>query len=81
MSAETSSIEQRICSILDELQPYIARDGGLIEFVSFVDGVVYVRLKGACTHCPMSIYTLKLGLQQKLCEQIPEIISVQAVQD
>jgi Fe-S cluster biogenesis protein NfuA len=80
MSAEATSIEQRICAIIDELQPVIARDGGLIEFVSFVDGVVYVRLMGACTHCPMSVFTLKLGLQQKIAEQIPEVTSVQAVQ-
>lgn len=81
MSTEATSIEQRICAMIDELQPYIARDGGLIEFVSFVDGVVYVRLKGACTHCPMSVFTLKLGLQKQLCEQVPEVTSVQAVQE
>ncbi len=52
-------------------------DGGDVEFVDFEDGVVKVRLKGACAGCPMSQMTLKNGIEQLLKKSIPEVKSVE----
>ncbi len=71
---------QKIDDVLQELRPNIQMDGGDIEFVSFTDGVVSVRLQGACTSCPLSLYTLKLGIEERLKEQIPEVVEVIAVE-
>lgn len=74
--------EAEICtqiqSVLDEMQPMIARDGGKISFLSYKDGVVEVELYGACVHCPMSLFTLKLGLEEQLKERLPMIKEVVA---
>jgi len=55
------------------------RDGGNVELVDVNDGVVKVRLTGACGSCPMSTMTLKMGIEQTLKKQIPEIKEVVAV--
>jgi Fe-S cluster biogenesis protein NfuA len=73
--------EATIATILAEVRPYIQRDGGDIEFVRYEGTKVYVRLTGACVHCPMSIYTLKMGVEVKLKEQIPSITEVIPVSD
>lgn len=72
-------ILQRIASVLDELKPNIQMDGGDIEFVRFQEGVVYVRLHGACVGCPMSNYTLKMGIETALKERITEVHEVIAL--
>ncbi len=74
------SLLQQVETVLAELRPAIQMDGGNIELVSVNDGVVSVRLHGACTHCPMSLYTLKLGVQERLIEQVPGIREVVAVE-
>lgn len=68
-----------IRAVLDELKPNIQMDGGDIEFVSYVDGVVSLKLHGACASCPLSVYTVKLGIEERLKEHIPEIVEVIAV--
>ena len=73
------AIIKRIEEILLEMRPNIQMDGGDIEFVSFNDGIVKVRLQGACVSCPMSFYTLKLGIEERLVENIPEVREVIAV--
>lgn len=72
---------QIIAAVLDELRPNIQMDGGDIEFVKFQEGIVYIRFKGACIGCPMSIYTLKMGIEQALKDRIPEVIEVCSVDD
>ena len=74
-------ILQRIAIVLDELRPNIQMDGGDIEFVRFCEGIVYVRLHGACVGCPMSMYTLKMGIEAALKERITEVHEVIAVRD
>lgn len=62
---------------LKEVRPTLQRDGGDIELVSVEDnGVVKVRLKGACGSCPMSTMTLKMGVEKHLKQQIPEVTEV-----
>ena len=64
---------------LDKIRPALRADGGDIELVDVVDGVVKVRLTGACGGCPMSQMTLKMGVEKVLKQQVPEVKSVEAV--
>ncbi|MBN1525524.1 MAG: NifU family protein [Spirochaetales bacterium] len=65
---------------LNEVRPSLQADGGDVEFVSVdIDGVVKVKLQGACAGCPMSQYTLSQGIEKYLKKQIPEITKVEAV--
>lgn len=78
---ERTDIERRIIEILDEdIRPAIAQDGGDVAFEGFRDGTVYLRLSGACGTCPSSTATLKHGIERYLCEEIPEVQSVEQYQ-
>lgn len=74
-----SILKEDIIKVLDEIRPLILADGGDILFVSFENGIVSLKLLGACTSCPMSYYTLKMGIEQRLKTAFPEIKSVQAI--
>ena len=76
---ETNEIINKINEVLDtKVRPAVAKDGGDIEFQSFENGVVMVKLKGSCSGCPSSVMTLKQGVQNLLCHYIPEVKSVEA---
>ena len=60
----------------DELRPYLMADGGNVEIVEIDGPVVKVRLQGACGSCPSSTMTLKMGIERKLREAIPEVNEV-----
>ncbi|MEO1002656.1 MAG: NifU family protein [Cyanobacteria bacterium J06638_7] len=64
---------------LDELRPYLMADGGNVEVVEIEGPIVKVRLQGACGSCPSSTMTLKMGIERKLREAIPEIDEVMQV--
>jgi Fe-S cluster biogenesis protein NfuA len=83
MNLENSvqTLEMQIQAVLAELRPAILQDGGDIHFVRFEDGVVYVRLHGACVSCPISFITLKMGLETQLKSKIPSVISVVAIDE
>jgi len=66
--------------ILDKIRPYLNSEGGDIEFVSFIDGIVNVRLLGACVGCGAIDYTLKDGIEALLIENVPEVIEVRNVE-
>ena len=72
---------QKIETVLDLLRPNIQMDGGDIELVKFEDGIVYIRLLGACVGCPMSVYTLKMGIEEALKAELPEVLEVLPVED
>lgn len=75
---ERSDVERRILAILDEdIRPALAQDGGDVSFEAFQDGIVYLRLSGACGTCPSSTATLKHGIEKFLCEEIPEVKGVE----
>ena len=61
---------------LDELRPFLMADGGNVELVEIDGPVVKVRLQGACGSCPSSTMTLKMGIERKLREAIPEVSEV-----
>lgn len=72
-------IEEKIKEALEKVRPSLQADGGDVEFVNFDDGVVNVRLQGACAGCPMSQMTLKMGIEKFLKEEIPEVTAVESV--
>ena len=61
---------------LDKVRPFINRDGGDIEYVDFIDGLVYVNMKGACADCIMIDSTLSDGIEIILQEEVPGVIGV-----
>ncbi len=66
---------------LARVRPMLQADGGDVELVEVTDdGVVKVRLQGACKGCPMSTYTLKMGIERFLKKEVPEIQAVEAVE-
>lgn len=69
-----------IQQILNDLRPAIQGDGGDIEFVKYENDIVYVKLHGACVHCPISMYTLKLGVHESLKEKLPNLQEVIAIE-
>lgn len=69
-----------INAVLDQLRPMILSDGGDIEFVKYEDNIVYVKMHGACVGCPISGYTLKLGVEEALRAEIPELKDVIAIE-
>lgn len=70
------TIEEQIKYTLDKIRPFIQRDGGDVEFVSFEDGIVYVQMKGACEGCIMVDDTLGSGIKIILQEEVPGVIDV-----
>jgi Fe-S cluster biogenesis protein NfuA len=64
---------------LQKIRPALQADGGDIELIYVVDGIVKVRLTGACGGCPMSQMTLKMGVEKVLKQQVPEVKSVETV--
>ena len=79
-NAENSELITKIESILEEyVKPAVEQDGGAISFDSFDDGVVKVKLQGACSGCPSSSITLKQGIESLMVKMLPEVKSVEAI--
>ena len=76
---EVYIVREKVEAALNEIRPGLQADGGDVELVDIEDGVVKVRLKGACAGCPMSQMTLTFGIERVLKERIPEIKKVEAV--
>lgn len=75
-------MEERVQKAIEELRPHLQADGGDIELVEVTgDGVVKVRLLGACVGCPMRQMTLTHGVTRFIKKQVPEIKEVQAVEE
>lgn len=70
------TIEEQIISVLNVIRPYLNNDGGDIEFVRFEEGIVYVRMLGACAGCMSLDQTLNDGVREILVENIPGVIEV-----
>jgi Fe-S cluster biogenesis protein NfuA len=73
--------EENVEAVLDEVRPYLMSDGGDVELCEIDGLIVKLRLKGACGSCPSSMMTMKMGIERKLMEKIPEIIGVEQVMD
>ncbi|MDP3150448.1 MAG: NifU family protein [Ignavibacteria bacterium] len=73
-------MEERIKKALDSIRPYLQADGGDVELVNISkDGIVQVKLIGACSSCPMSQMTLRAGVERALIREVPGIRRVEAV--
>jgi len=70
-------MKQRVQTVINKIRPMLQADGGDVELVDVKDGVVKVRLQGACAGCPMSQMTLKNGIEKFLKKEIPEVKSVE----
>ncbi len=77
--SEVNTKEERVKAVIDEIRPYIQADGGDIEFVNLEGNTVNVRLRGACCGCPGARMTLKMGVEQRMKEVVPEIEAVEAI--
>jgi Fe-S cluster biogenesis protein NfuA len=72
-------MRQKIEAAIDRVRPALQADGGDVELVEVKDGVVSVRLTGACGGCPMATMTLKNGIERIIREEVPEVKEVVAV--
>jgi len=72
-------MKEQVAAALNKIRPMLQRDGGDVELVDFEEGIVKVRLQGACAGCPMSQMTIKNGFERLLKEEIPEVKSVESV--
>src|SRR5262245_37054881 len=70
---------EKIRAILEEIRPYLQRDGGDCEFVSYENKVVNLKLHGACGTCPSSLMTLRMGIENAIRDQVPDIQGVNNV--
>lgn len=79
MSQTLALTSENVEQVLDELRPYLMSDGGNVELVNIDGPVVKLRLQGACGSCPSSAMTLRMGIERRLREFIPEIAEVEQV--
>jgi Fe-S cluster biogenesis protein NfuA len=72
-------VKEQVEKALEKIRPLLQRDGGDIELIEVTNGVVKVRLTGACKGCPMSQMTLKQGVERLLLKEVPGLKEVQAI--
>ncbi len=76
----TTSIFERVGEVIDRIRPAVQSDGGDVELVEVTDdGVVRVRLHGACVGCPSSTMTLQMGIERNLRERVPGVVAVEQI--
>ncbi|KAL0674979.1 hypothetical protein Bca4012_002960 [Brassica carinata] len=76
---EVPLTEENVESVLDEIRPYLMSDGGNVALHEIDGNIVRVKLQGACGSCPSSVTTMKMGIERRLMEKIPEIVAVESV--
>ncbi len=69
-------MKEKVEQVIAKIRPMLQRDGGDIQLVDVTDGIVKVKLTGACGSCPMSMMTLKMGVENALKKEIPEVKEV-----
>ncbi len=76
---ENPHMQEQVLEVLDKLRPFLLRDGGDVELVDIEEGIVKLRLMGACGSCPSSTITLKAGIERALLDEVPGVIEVEQV--
>lgn len=76
MSENKEAVYDEVLEVLDKLRPFLQRDGGDVELVDVEDGIVKLKLMGACGSCPSSTITLKAGIERALVEEVDGIKEV-----
>ena len=79
MTTEQQTMFDQVSDVLEKLRPFLLRDGGDCELVDVDDGIVKLRLLGACGTCPSSTITLKVGIERALLEEVPGVVEVEQV--
>lgn len=74
-------IEEKITQVINKIRPFLISDGGNIEFVKFENGILYVKMMGHCSDCPMLDVTLKDSIEMTIINEIPEVIEVKNIDD
>jgi Fe-S cluster biogenesis protein NfuA len=76
-------LREKVVQVLDSLRGSLQADGGDVELIDVIEdeGIVKVKLVGACKGCPMSAMTLQMGIERIMKQQVPEVKRVEAVQD
>jgi len=78
----TTDLRGRVQAALDQVRPVLQADGGDVELIDVKDdGLVLVKLQGACHGCPMAAMTLQMGIERVLKSQVPEVTGVESVTD
>jgi Fe-S cluster biogenesis protein NfuA len=77
--AGVATDEEKIRAILEEIRPYLQRDGGDCEFVGYENRIVKLKLHGACGSCPSSLMTLRMGIENAIRDQVPDVQAVENV--
>ncbi|VFQ88886.1 unnamed protein product [Cuscuta campestris] len=72
---------ENVESVLDEIRPYLIADGGNVALHEIDGNVVKLKLQGACGSCPSSVVTMKMGIERRLMEKIPEVFAVESIPD
>lgn len=72
-------MQEQVQEVLNKLRPFLLRDGGDVELIDVEDGVVMLRLMGACGNCPSSAITLKAGIERALTTEVPGIKEIEQV--
>ena len=72
-------MKEKVEEVIQQIRPHLQADGGNIELIDVTDGVVKVKLMGACAGCPMSQMTLKQGIEKVLKQNVPEVDHVESV--
>ena len=75
----TNRMKDRVEKVINRIRPAVQMDGGDIQLVDVVDGLVKLRLVGSCSGCPSSTMTLKAGIERAIRAEVPEITGVEAV--
>lgn len=74
-------IINKVKMILVKIRPYLQHDGGDVEFVKFEDGIVYVKMLGACIGCDSIDLTIRDGVEAILLEEVPGVIGVETIEE
>ena len=72
-------MKDRVEQVINRIRPAVQMDGGDIELVDVVNGLVTLRLVGSCSGCPSSTMTLKMGIERAIRAEVPEITGVEAI--
>jgi Fe-S cluster biogenesis protein NfuA len=81
MQNQATDPRERIEQVLDTIRPALRSDGGDVEFIDFdaEEGIVHLRLMGACGSCPVSMLTLKRGIERRIVAVVPEVRGINAL--
>lgn len=79
MAVSQETMLDQVEDVLDKLRPFLLRDGGDVELVDVEDGIVKLRLLGACGTCPSSTITLKAGIERAFLEEVPGFVEIEQV--